>query len=395
MSTPPRRQPALAPLLVLLTALLLALAAPPASADGRSEGQARKRTQRIDVQMLPGIRHNGAAAAASSAAQAVVDAALQPGTAGRTVRLDQRIGSTWRPVTTEVTDDEGHVQFFVASNTTAAYRVVALPWRSFPALRSDRVATWGAPDFVDEFDGLALGPAWEHRIQFYNPWGGRACSKGDPAAVAVGGGVLRLGSMVDPTRTDLCPATDASGQPLGSYPYRLNGHVSTQKSADFLYGFAAARMRFPRSLGQHAAFWLQPRGLLDTGPTPWGAEVDVVEWYGARRDQDVMASAVHEPLPSGDKRQIGGRIRNPDRFLATRSDTWWTRFHVFSVEWTPEEYIFRIGSHEVWRTDQGVSHVPEFLILSMLSSDFELPEVGTDPTSRTAEVDWVAFWQAH
>ena len=64
------------------------------------------------------------------------------------------------------------------------------------------------------------------------------------------------------------------------------------------------------------------------------------------------------------------------------------------VEWTPKRYIFRIDGHEVWRTREGVSDVHEFLILSMLSSDFELPEVGDDPTPRTAEVDWVAFWQA-
>ena len=67
---------------------------------------------------------------------------------------------------------------------------------------------------------------------------------------------------------------------------------------------------------------------------------------------------------------------------------------MFSVEWTPKRYIFRIDGHEVWRTREGVSDVPEFLILSMLSSDFELPYVGDDPEPRTAEVDWVAFWQA-
>jgi beta-glucanase (GH16 family) len=200
--------------------------------------------------------------------------------------------------------------------------------------------------------------------------------------------------MVDPSASSLCPATDQKGRHLGHYPYRLNGHVSTQQSADFLYGVAAARMRFPKSLGQHAAFWLQPRGLLDTGTTPWGAEIDVVEWYGAGPRADRMASAVHEPMPGGAKRQIGGRIRDTDRFLATRSDAWWTRFHVFSVEWTPSEYIFRIGAHEVWRTSEGVSHVPEFVILSMLSSDFELPFVGDDAEPRTAEVDWVAFWEA-
>jgi beta-glucanase (GH16 family) len=200
--------------------------------------------------------------------------------------------------------------------------------------------------------------------------------------------------MPDPDVTTPCPVSDVHGQSLGDHPYRLNGHISTQHHADFLYGVAAARMRFPKSLGQHAAFWLQPRGLLAEGPTPWGAEIDVVEWYGARGRKDVMASAVHAPMPDGSKRQIGGLIPRPSRFLATRSDSWWRDYHVFSVEWTPREYIFRIAGHEVWRTDQGVSHVPEFLILSMLSSDFELPSVGADPTPRTAEVDWVAFWES-
>ena len=66
-------------------------------------------------------------------------------------------------------------------------------------------------------------------------------------------------------------------QPSARFPYRLNGNISTQDSADFLYGVAAARMRFPRSMGQHASFWLQPRGLLEESTTPWGAEVDIVE----------------------------------------------------------------------------------------------------------------------
>ena len=56
-------------------------------------------------------------------------------------------------------------------------------------------------------------------------------------------------------------------------------------------------------------------------------------------------------------------------------------------------YAFRIDGHEVCRTREGVSDVREFLILSMLSNDFELPLVGSDPNPRTAEVDWVAFWE--
>jgi hypothetical protein len=103
---------------------------------------------------------------------------------------------------------------------------------------------------------------------------------------------------------------------------------------------------------------------------------------------------VHAPLPSGDKLHYGGPVSKPDRFLESRSDAWWSNYHVFSVEWTPTEYVFRIDSHEVWRTSEGVSHDPEFVILSMLSSDFELPTLGTQRgTTQTTSVDWVKVWQ--
>jgi beta-glucanase (GH16 family) len=201
--------------------------------------------------------------------------------------------------------------------------------------------------------------------------------------------------MPDPTVTELCTATDQGDNVLGDYAYRLNGHISTQHQVDFLYGVAAARMKFQRDPGAHTAFWLQPRGLLDTGPTPWGAEIDVVEWYGAKNGRSRLSSTVHAPLPSGAKVSFGGPVSKPDQFLLTRSDSWWHRFHVFSVEWTPTEYVFRISGHEVWRTDQGISHDPEFLILSMLSSDFELAEpANVQGRTQTATVDWVKVWQA-
>ena len=45
---------------------------------------------------------------------------------------------------------------------------------------------------------------------------------------------------------------------------------------------------------------------------------------------------------------------------------------MFSVEWTPTEYVFRIDGRETWRTSEGISHHPQFLILSQLTSDYEL-----------------------
>ena len=55
-------------------------------------------------------------------------------------------------------------------------------------------------------------------------------------------------------------------------------------------------------------------------------------------------------------------------------------------------YVFRIDGQETMRTNQGASH-PEFLILSMLSSDFELGDLGSGASlPQHAYVDWVAVW---
>jgi hypothetical protein len=53
--------------------------------------------------------------------------------------------------------------------------------------------------------------------------------------------------------------------------------------------------------------------------------------------------------------------------------------------------VFRIDGVITFRTSQGVSHQPQYLILSMLSSDWELPSM----PSKTSPmfVDWVRVWQ--
>lgn len=40
-------------------------------------------------------------------------------------------------------------------------------------------------------------------------------------------------------------------------------------------------------------------------------------------------------------------------------------YHILGVEWTPEEYVFNIDGKEVWRTKDAVSHLKEYIILSM------------------------------
>ena len=92
--------------------------------------------------------------------------------------------------------------------------------------------------------------------------------------------------------------------------------------------------------------------------------------------------------------KVGDWIPDPDRFLSGPGDSWYDRYHVFSVEWTPEEYIFRIDGQETFRTSEGVSQQPEYPILSLLSSDYELRKLKDNPLPQTMYVDWLRFWES-
>jgi hypothetical protein len=376
--------------------------------DGKSgskkDPKKQSREQLATLEVLPPIAQVGPAPAAAGEAETVLTATFQPARQGRPVVLTVWKQRRWEVVGEGRLDRGGRVEFTAPSRTAGEvnrYRVTAPAYQSLDKVstRPARTDAWGAPDFLDEFSGAALDWRWGHRIQFLNPWGGRSCSLGSPDAVGVEAGALRLSAMADAATTaelGSCYTYDGEGNQLGTtpYPYRMNGHISTENVADFRYGVAAARMKFHEGKGSHASFWLQPRGLLKHGTTPWGAEIDVVEWFGASEDgRGGLVSTVYRPTPEGAKEAIGGRVDDTDSFLDSRSDRWWRNYHVFSVEWTPEEYVFRVDGRETWRTSEGVSHHEQFLILSQLTSDYELAANPTGAPQHTY-VDWVQFWRA-
>jgi beta-glucanase (GH16 family) len=390
-------------LLLLAIALLLSVpfdgasagAAGPSAVQGLSAVQ-----QSVAIDVLPPISQPGKPTATTTGARTVITADVRPKVAGRQVVLERRQLGLWKVVDEARLGKDGKLTFTASTRVggrAATYRVRATEYKGLDSVHSEpvRADAWGQPAFVDQFAGETLGPAWQHRGQMYNPWGGRNASMGSPAAVTVADGALRLSVLADPARADEVFTTqDAEGNTTGSYAYRLNGHVSTESSFDFQYGVAAARMKFQRLPGQHVSFWMQPRGYGDQESTPVGAEIDVVEWFGKQGGRQCMAANIY-PHPEYENKSaaFGGRIANPDRFLSSKSDHWWSGYHVFSVEWTPTEYVFRIDGHETLRTSGGVSHHPEYLILSMLSSDYELGSLGGDEhLAQHAYVDWVQVW---
>jgi Glycosyl hydrolases family 16 len=353
--------------------------------------------QDVALSVLPPISQTGAKAAPADRASGVVSARVSPGEAGREVTLETKDGGDWAEVGATETNGGGTADFVLDDGDASdgsTYRVVVESTGDLEEFTSDEVeGATAEPDFSDEFDGRELSVDWFHRGPDYNPEGLRVCSKGSPDAVDVAGGALQLKVIEDPERADeTCEAKKASGKSLGRFAYRLNGHVGIGPHIPFQYGVTAARIKFQQERGQHGSFWLQS-GLAEmTSAAESGAEIDVVEYFG-EDESDRLASFIHYPTKDGYVKE-GDFIEDASDFLTGKGEEWWNAYHVFALEWTKDEYVVRIDGEEAWRTDQGVSQQPEYLVLSLLSSDYELPELSSvDKLPQTMSVDWVRHWQ--
>jgi beta-glucanase (GH16 family) len=345
----------------------------------------------VRLSPVPAIRQPGPAPAPSPEPSGFV-VSVDPALPGGDVVLEVRRTGSWEPVGHAQQDatgwawfarpDLGRPQWYRATVVGPEGRPVssrparALPWRTV---------------FRDEFDGTTLDEArWAPRaVGVYNPEGSRQCSKSDPSAVSVANGTLRLEARRDPERLGEKCITPADG----THPFYLNGHVGTEGILEFRRGVAAARVRFQRARGQHGAFWLQRGGhpVVPGDPGRSGAEIDVAEYFGEGYPGGGLASFVYYVDEQGETRKVGG-IRPRASSDLPPGDDWWRRYHVFSVEWTEEGYLFRVDGREMFRTRRGVSNVDQFLVLSLLTSDWELAQLDPGSLPSTMNVDWVRVW---
>jgi hypothetical protein len=351
--------------------------------------------QRVRLEALPQIVQYGAGVASPDAAKAAVIATMRPARVGRPVQLQVQDGSSWVAVTTARQDARGRVQVAAAASSASGapltYRVKARRWGGLAAVASLPVSTerWRDATWTDEFSGTQLRDVWDHRGRDYVHSNRRSCSKGDPRAARVADGALRLSVLRDPDATTTCRirGRDATA---GRFAYRLNGHVGTQGSFGFRYGFAAARVKFHRLRGQHGAFWLQPTAGMYPGAA--GSEIDVVEYFGDRHPQGGLASFTHRY--DGRRRvSTGGWVPDSSSYLRSRRDGWSRNYHVFSVEWTPRTLVFRIDGKETARMRGNISAERQFLILSLIAADYEIPKVAARRLPQHMYVDWVRVWE--
>jgi hypothetical protein len=357
-------------------------------------------TQSGSLTMLPAIAQKGTTPASSTGARSVITATFRPVRPGRAVFFQQRKGTSWTTVKSTTQNAHGSATFLGAPGPASApyaYRAVTGGYhgagakRTAPARVTD---AWTAvPTLSTEFSGTSLPAPWDYRATDLTPAEQkaqrRACSRSDRRAVSVGGGVLQLKVKLDPDRRGQVCKTSVNGTTY-KFPYYINGHVGTDQAADgsFTYGIAAARVNFPAQRGEHGSFWLQGGR----------SEVDTVEYFGAGRhtvngdESRNIYQFIHYTPTTGAPVSYGGFQKNSAKLL-TGTDQWHGHYHVFSVEWTPTRYIFRVDGVETFRTSRGTSPDPHYMVLSLLSSDWELPGMDNSKLPTHMSVDWVKVWQ--
>lgn len=137
----------------------------------------------------------------------------------------------------------------------------------------------------------------------------------------------------------------------------LSGRMDTKGKFEFTYGKASARMKLPEGAGLWPAFW-----MLGSGKWPDTGEIDIMENVG---ETDWTSVALHGQGYSGDT-PLADRY-----YFKPGSDA--TGWHVYSVEWSPEELIFKVDDDLVYKVAKPmVVHFgawafdnPKFLILNL------------------------------
>lgn len=175
--------------------------------------------------------------------------------------------------------------------------------------------------FSDEFNREELGCKWNAQ------WGSPGEYWGPPNTVAWSEEVMY------PDNVEL------NGSELGIRHQVRDGEVTsgvitTNGLFSQRHGYFEARLKACDQPGTLSAFWMQ------YAPDSWPPEIDVVEILG--REPRTPYTTIHYGPPPPDNLAAG--------FHTDTGVEYGDDFHVFGVEWSPDELVFYIDGVEYWRT---------------------------------------------
>jgi len=132
--------------------------------------------------------------------------------------------------------------------------------------------------------------------------------------------------------------------------------VGTQNHFMTRYGYFECRAQLQKSPGVWAAFWIQSTDIAKgEDPATFGAEIDIMEFF-KKLGTDIVSHNVHWAY--GPNQQTTHGMQSYLKGVSAG-------FHTFALEWTPEKYSFFIDGYKFYKVTQAISHIEEYMILSM------------------------------
>jgi beta-glucanase (GH16 family) len=137
----------------------------------------------------------------------------------------------------------------------------------------------------------------------------------------------------------------------------ISGRLESRSKFEFTYGTAAARIKLTAGAGLWPAFW-----ALGAGRWPDTGEIDIMENVG---DPTWTNFAMHGPGYSGNT-----PFASRQHFRQNGDITGW---HVYSIDWSPDNVIFKVDGNEEYRVTKSMVEGygrwaydnPKFLILNL------------------------------
>ncbi len=216
--------------------------------------------------------------------------------------------------------------------------------------------------WADEFDGTELDTTkWDFRLNF---WGQPGTAFTDQGIVLDGNSHIELhrternGYYVSPQLQTGCNSFDVPrGEMIrGWEDQKAIWPLGVLEEPKFVhrYGYYECRCKFQKNPEEMwSAFWTQSPSIGTRFEPEWcGVESDIMEYFkeGECTTGNIMGG-------------YGSQLREEARVkydLEQTEDSW----HYFGMDWQEDGYVFYCDGKEISRTNQTVSHVPQFILLT-------------------------------
>lgn len=143
--------------------------------------------------------------------------------------------------------------------------------------------------------------------------------------------------------------------------------IDTRNRFSQTYGYFECRCILPKGEGQWSAFWMMSD---DMGREEYfgqngaqGAEIDIFESPFYSREKKIERNAVSSNIHIDGYGEAHKSENICEAFVAANDP--YEEFNTYGLEWNEKEYIIYINGVEAGRTGFGVSHGPEWPILSV------------------------------